>query len=176
MLLLACRYLHGKTFSSYIGRITAIPPTILRSLLTASQTTTTTTTTTASSTPTPTQCAASNNYGLIYGEDAYDSKSTVLEFMFPYDFAQLQPGQCCNLCAQTANCYGFTTGSAGTGTDLGYCELAIIAPESFLPPVGPNVSPACTYGQYDWPQAMLSSYVPGSSGGSGQGPCGIFPA
>ena len=96
----------------------------------------------------------------------------MLDFLFPYNYALLQPGQCCNLCAQTTGCYGFTTGRAGADTDYMYCELAVIPTNAGV--VGPNISSQCPNGQYDWPQAMLGSYVPGSSGGSGKGPCGIF--
>jgi len=122
--------------------------------------------------PTATQCAASNNYGNIYIEDAYDTESAVLGFLFPYSYENNPPGFCCNLCYQTPGCYGFTEGLAESGSTYTYCELAVIPSNS---PIGPNVSPTCPTGKYSWPQAILDPWVPGSTGGSGQGPCGIFP-
>ncbi|MCJ1401955.1 hypothetical protein MMC11_005172 [Xylographa trunciseda] len=168
MFVLASRDVHGNASPTLSARNPTISSS--KSSLTTSSPPQTTTITSSSTTPLPTACAASANYGLLYIEDAYDTESAVLDFLFPYDFALLQPGQCCALCSQTVGCYGFTTGSAGQA--LMYCELAVI--QQGLSPVGPGVSPQCPSGRYSWPQADLAPYVPGATGGSGQGPCGIF--
>jgi hypothetical protein len=166
MFLLACRYpdFHGKTCFLLPGSVEAIS--FKHSLTTTLQSSS------SSAGPTATQCAASNNYGNIYIEDAYDTESAVLDFLFPYTYENNPPGFCCNLCYQTPGCYGFTEGLAESGSTYTYCELAVIPSNS---PIGPNVSPKCPTGQYSWPQANLSPWVAGSTGGSGQGPCGIFP-
>lgn len=170
-----------NTSTSMLGTSTTTTSTTATSTTTTSTTTTSTATTstaTTSSAPSPTgiaQCDASNNYGFKYDDGAYDRKSLDLNFMFPQVWEE---GDCCKLCwngtysTPEGGCYGFDV-TFSSGYYEYYCELAIIRP--YLGIIGPNVSPTCPHGQYYWPDAILDPFQPNSTGGSGQGPCGIFP-